>query len=224
MKQTWLVVLLSAAIAAGCGGSSPTSQSKTPSNSGATPGASAGAGGSPSDCSGLGIDPTGMREGTCTHGGVTWTIVDEDHTLKLSSLWAKLAGIRTSKGLASGTSSTTATGRFLIASVTITNKLPAPQTFDQSHTQQAGLILEGALFKEAVDVEHAADQNSCLKRTIAPVPSGQSVTCDVIFEVPTAAAADLGKHASGDLYLVNFGSDLSGSVFPQRVGQIRLYH
>jgi hypothetical protein len=46
----------------------------------------------------------------------------------------------------------------------------------------------------------------------------------VIFDVPKGAATDLGKHGSGDLYVVNFGSDLASGTFPQTIGQIRLYH
>ncbi|MBV8430005.1 MAG: hypothetical protein JO244_02500, partial [Solirubrobacterales bacterium] len=49
-------------------------------------------------------------------------------------------------------------------------------------------------------------------------------TCDVIFAVPANSVSDLGKHGSGDLYVVDFGSDLAASNAPQTVGQIRLYH
>jgi hypothetical protein len=41
--------------------------------------------------------------------------------------------------------------------------------------------------------------------------------------VPARSAADIGKHGSGDLYVVDFGSDLASSIPPQTVGQIRLY-
>jgi hypothetical protein len=172
----------------------------------------------------MGINPTGMREGTCTHAGITWTIVDEFHTLNLKTLSAKLIDVRTTKSLASTTAASTANGDFLVATVTLTNKLAAPQTFDSAATQQAGLILDGAVFKEATDAENEADATSCLKLHSSPIQPGASLTCDVIFDVPTSAAADLGKHGSGDLYLVNFGSDLAGSVYPQAIGQIRLYH
>jgi uncharacterized protein DUF4352 len=164
-----------------------------------------------------------MREGTCTHGGITWTIVDENHTLRLKTLWARLVDVRASKSLSSATAATTANGEFVIATLMITNKLTAPQTFDPAGTQQAGLILDGAVFKEAVSTETLADANSCAKRRKTPVKPGASETCDVVFDVPASAASDLGKHGSGDLYVVNFGSDLAGSVDPKTIGQIRLY-
>jgi hypothetical protein len=164
-----------------------------------------------------------MREGTCTHGGITWVIVDENHTLKLKTLGATLVNVRTSKTLSSATGAATANGEFVIATVTIANKLPSPQTFDQAKTQQAGLILDGTVVKEAVVAESEADANSCLSLHTTPIQPGQSLTCDVVFDVSPSAAADLGKHGSGDLYFVDFGSDLAGSIYPQMIGQIRLY-
>ena len=216
--------MIGAVVAAGCGGnsSSTTSSSTTPANSVATTPATSTT--ASADCNAMGINPSGMHEGTCTHAGITWTIVDENHTLTLKSLSAKLVGVRTAKSLASTTAAATANGDFVVATITITNKLPAPQTFDPSGTQQAGLILDGAVFKEAVMAESQADANSCVKLHGTPIQPGSSETCDVIFDVPASAAADLGKHGSGDLYLVNFGSDLATSVYPQTMGQIRLYH
>jgi hypothetical protein len=126
--------------------------------------------------------------------------------------------------LASDAGSTTASGEFIVASMTITNELPAPQSFDEAGTQQAGLILDGSVFKEDLAAENGADTQSCLRTHGTPIQPRASQTCDVIFDVPKSAAADLGKHGSGDLYLVNFGSDLSGGAFPQTIGQIRLYH
>ena len=233
LKRSSIVVLLIAVAAAGCGtshSSGTATTSPTPGASASTPANTATAANtpttasSPTDCTTLGIDPSGMREGTCTHAGVTWVIVDETHTLRLSTLAAKLAGINASKTAASGGSAGTGPGKLVTATLTITNRLAAPQAFDQAHTQQAGLILSGAVFKEDVGAENSADANSCLKHNGPPLQPGKAETCDVIFDVPASVAADLGKHGSGDLYLVNFGSDLSGSVVPQTIGQIRLYH
>jgi hypothetical protein len=225
LKRAWIASLLLAVVLAGCGGSSTHKGKTTASGASAATGplASTTPGAGSTDCNALGINPIGMREGTCTHAGVTWVIVDEDHTLKLKTLWARLAGVRTAKSLTSTTAASTANGAFVIVSVAITNKLQLPQMFDARGAQQAGLILDGTVFKEAVAAESQADVSSCLKLA-TPLAPGQSETCDVIFDVPAHAAADLGKHGSGDLYLVNFGADLGGSVLPQKIGQIRLYH
>jgi hypothetical protein len=218
-----LVLLGAALMAAACGGQSkPTTQAHSqttadapPRTATTTPASRLG------DCNALGINPIGMREGTCTHGGITYVIVDEDHTLKLPTLWGSLSGIHTAKTLTNDAAVATAQGQFLIATLGINNKLATPQTFDPGHTQQAGLILDGAVYKEDPEAENA-DSDSCLRQN-GPIQPGGTVTCDVIFDLPASAAADLGKRGSGDLYLVNFGSDLSGSTLPQMVGQIRLY-
>lgn len=220
-----LVLLAVALTVAACGGQSKTStrtQSRTtadapPSTTRSTPAPRFG------DCNALGINPIGMREGACTHGGITYVIVDEDHTLELPTLWGSLSGIHMAKSLTNDAAVATTQGQFVIASLGITNKLSAPKTFDQAHTQQAGLILGGAVYKEDPQAENA-DSNSCLRQSGGPIQPGDTKTCDVIFEIPASASADLGKHGSGDLYLVNFGSDLSSSTLPHTVGQIRLYH
>lgn len=223
MKRAWIAPLLLAAVAAGCGGKSTHATNTGAAGTAAATSSAISTTTTPADCYALGIDPAGMREGTCSHAGITWMIVDQSHTLKLKTLWARLAGVRTAKTLTSTTARMTAGGSFVIASVRITNKLPATQTFDQASTQQAGLILAGGVFKEAVETERHADASSCVKLA-SSIPPGHSRTCDVVFDVPARAASDLGKHGSGDLYLVNFGSDLAGSVLPQTIGQIRLYH
>ena len=209
------LVLAGALIAAGCGSKAKTashSAATTPSTPTTTTTASS------NDCETLGINPTGMREGTCTHAGVAYVIVNENHTLKLHTLSAKLMGIRSASSLGG----TTAQGRFIIASITIANGLELPQSWDRGGTQQAGLILDRTVYKEDLSAEKTSDSASCLSRSV-PVGSGKTETCDVIFEVPAASAADLGRHGSGDLYIVDFGSDLSTSTAPQTVGQIRLY-
>jgi hypothetical protein len=163
-----------------------------------------------------------MREGTCTHNGITYVIVDENHPLKLHSLTASLKAIRSAKSLSGSGGSATAQGQFVVISMAIINGLPAPQKLDQRHTQQFGLILDGAVFTEDVGAETGADPRSCLAGTTAIQP-GKSNTCDAIFDVPPSSAADLGKHASGDIYVVDFGSDLAASIAPMTIGQIRLY-
>lgn len=218
MRRGCVVLALGALVVAGCG-----SQAKSGSHTNATTTSTATAPTSTTttastDCNALGINPTAMREGTCTHAGLTYVIVDENHTLKLKTLWAKLNGIHTTDALAGQT----AQGRFVVASLDITNRLELSQRFDAHGTQQAGLILEGTVYKEDGSAEQTADPASCAKKATA-VPAGKSEACDVVFDVPASSAAEIGKHASGDLYVVDFGSDLAGSVSPQTVGQIRLY-
>jgi hypothetical protein len=214
-------VLLATLAIAGCGGATKTttgSSASTAASGGTAPTTTASA----TDCNTLGINPTGMREGTCTHAGITYVIVDENHLLKLHTLSAQLSGIRSAASLG-GSQPPTPQGKFLVLSVRFTNHMSLLQSLDRAGTQQAGLILVGTVYKEDVSAEKGSDPNSCLNRGQSIAPNG-SVTCDVIFAVPANSVTGLGKHGSGDLYVVDFGSDLAASNAPQTVGQVRLYH
>jgi hypothetical protein len=214
-----MVALLAVLPAVGCGSNSTTAvhAATSPSTSAPSPAA-------PRDCNALGINPSGMREGTCTHSGTTYVIVDENHALRLRTLTAKLDSTRVAASLPGAVHSATPGGAFVIATLTITNRLALPQVFDQSGTQQAGLILDAGVFKEARSAEGGPDPSSCLNRKRSPIQPGKSETCEVVFDVPATSAASLGKHGTGDLYVVDFGQDLAGGTPPMTVGQIRLYH
>jgi hypothetical protein len=215
LKLRWVAGLAIALAAAACGGNGQTAPHSAP-----APSATSVTGGASTDCNALGINPTGMREGTCTQQGTTYTIVDENHTLTLHSLTAQLNGIRSQSSLG-GAASAAPNRKLLILSLVLTNRLTASRTFDASGTQQAGLILDRTVYEEDRAAERS-DLASCLKRP--EIPPGQALTCAVVFDVPTAAAADVGRHGSGDIYVVDFGEDLAGNASPQTIGQIRLYH
>lgn len=205
-------------VVAGCGGSAKT-VTHTTARTASTPTPATTTNASSKDCDSLGINPTGMREGTCTHAGITYVIVDENHTLLLHTLSAHLSGVSVVSAL-SGTEPSAAQ-KFVIATISIRNGLSLPQSLDRSGTVQAGLILDGTVIQEDTSVERSSDPSSCL--TEHPLAAGKSETCQVVFQVPSASSADLGKHGRADLYLVDFGSDLAGNPPPQTVGQIRLY-
>ncbi len=216
------MLLAGALIAAGCGSKAKTVSQTTASTASTSAASTPTTTAAPTDCNTLGINPTGMREGTCKHAGTTYVIVNENHALKLHTLSVTLAGIHTPSTL-TASKSATAQGKFVVASLKISNRLELPQTFDAAGTQQAGLILDGTVYKEDVTAETGSDSASCLSQSVR-IPAGKSETCDVIFDVPASSVPDLGKHGSGDIYIADFGSDLAGSIPPQTVGQIRLYH
>lgn len=218
------VVLLAGALAvAGCGGKTKTTSATAPSpttaTSASTPTTTTAA--SAPDCNTLGINPSQMHEGTCTHAGITYTIVNRNHVLRLPTLDVSLDRAHAVSAL-SGAKPARAQMQFVIVSVTITNHLSLPQTIDKAGTQQFGLILDGTVYKESVGVEKASDPISC--HTANPrIDPGSSATCELVFEVPSQSAVDLEKHGRADLYVVDFGSDLAANPPPQAVGQIRLY-
>jgi hypothetical protein len=217
------VLVIAGLIVAGCGGSKAQTHATTATTTATTastptPAATASA----KDCNTLGINPSRMREGTCTHAGVTYVIVDRNHTVRLRTLSASLDSVTAVSAL-SGTEPSTAQTKFVIASITVTNRLSLPQTVDKSGTQQAGLILDGQIYKESVGAERASDPRSCVSQK-GTFSTGSSVTCEVVFEVPAGSAADLTKHGRADLQVVDFGADLAGNPPAQTVGEIRLYH
>ena len=214
------MLLAGALAAAGCGGKAKTTTTHAPAPTASTPTPTTTTAGA-ADCNTLGINPTGMREGTCTHAGITYVIVDRDHTLKLHTLSASVDTVQAVSALG-GSPPPNAQTKFVVVSITITNHLALPQTVNKSGTQQVGLILDGTVYKEAVSAEKASDPSSCASQH-GTFSQGGSVTCDVVFEVPGQSAGDLGKHGRADLYVVDFGSDLAGGSPPQTVGQIRLY-
>jgi hypothetical protein len=219
LRRGCAVLAAGALAAAGCGGKAkPTTAAHTTATASTpTPATPAG----PRDCNTLGINPTGMREGTCTHAGITYVIVNRNHTLRLHTLSANVQSIHAVSAL-SGTQPTSGQAKFVIVSVTVTNHLATPQTVNKSGTQQLGLILDGTVYKEDVEAEKSSDPGSCTAQQ-GKFTQGSSVSCDVVFQVPAQSAGDLGKHGRSDLYVVDFGSDLAGSPPPQTVGQIRLY-
>ncbi len=83
-----------------------------------------------------------MREGTCTHAGITYVIVNRNHTLRLHSLDADVESVHAVSAL-SGTQPTSGQTKFVVISVGITNHLATPQTVNKSGTQQLALILDG---------------------------------------------------------------------------------
>jgi hypothetical protein len=222
VRRGCVVLVAGALVAVGCGGKSNSATTQTTATAASTPttGATATAG-LAKDCNTLGINPTGMREGTCTHAGITYVIVNRNHILRLPTLRASLDSVNAVDAL-SGTKPTTGQTKFVIASITITNHLSLPQSIDKSGTQQAGLILDGTVYKESAGVEKSSDPSSCQIST-PKISPGSSATCDVVFQVPAASASDLGTHGRADLYVVDFGSDLAGNPPPQTVGEIRLY-
>lgn len=165
------------------------------------------------DCNAAGINAQLLREGTCLQNAMTVVVVNKSSTLHLKSLDAIYGGFHRD-------------GKFAIATITIRNELGHPQRWQ--HTQAAWFIPSGSaagnhpFYVENLDAE-TGDQNSCLWKTGTAanggLQPGESVTCDVVVEVP--ASADPAGSGS-DLYIGNFGDDVSNALQP--VGIIRTYH
>lgn len=174
----------------------------------------------PTSCDAKGIDPQQLRQGTCVTKGVTFTVVNKGSVLRMHSLTASLNGIRAADSLSSDVSSATASGMFVISSLTVTNRLDSPQTFDQIGTAQTQLLLGRQTFTENFDAENGNDPQSCVSKDDAGIQPGESLTCDVIFDVPTSSLAKL--TTNGNISITNFGDDIASSGGP--FGVFRTYH
>lgn len=172
----------------------------------------------PPECNAAGMNDKGLKQGTCISGGNTLVIVNKESTLHLKSLDVKLNGITTQDSLSNSSGmSATANGKFAIFSITLKNKLDTPQ---QWQTGQAGFYFAtsstgASSYNEDFNAENGPDGKSCLFSSAGlngGIPPGESITCDVVFDVP--ASADISSHGS-DFELGNFGStDLSSPTGP----------
>lgn len=181
----------------------------------------------PPDCNAAGINSAQLKEGTCTSNGQTVVIVNKASSLHLKSLDANLVGTAAHDSLGSGTGqSATANGKFEILTVTLRNKLDSPQTWQNG---QAILTLptsatHNATYSEAFTAENGPDQNSCQWKaggiSSGPIQPGESITCDVIFDVPPSGSLTA---RGANLLIENFGeSDTSNPTMP--LGIVRTYH
>jgi hypothetical protein len=183
----------------------------------------------PPDCNAAGINAEQLREGTCVDGPMTVVVVNKTSTLGLKSLDAKYVGVHVEKSLrdSTGAARATANGTFATFTITIKNKLDAPQRWQGS---MAALFIAttstgaGTSYSESVNAESGADRNSCLWKTGTAahggLQPGASVICDVVFDIP--ASVDPAARGGG-LDIANFGEDVSNPS-RQPIGIIRTYH
>lgn len=154
------------------------------------------------DCGTKEIDTGRHKEGTCTEGGATIVVVNKDGVLKLPSLEARLLGVHERKTTKGPTGSKTATGRFLVFDLAVTNRTDAPATVAEGQF----MLFLGGLHSEAVEVEEDYEPRSFLARDRAIPPHGtESET--VTFSVSAKGAALLST--AGNLDVVNLGTSVS---------------
>ena len=129
----------------------------------------------------------------------------------------KLNGARSVDSLSAdeGTESATATGRFVIFNITVSNRLDSAQSINLagSNSSQSFLLIGKREYSDSFDAENGPDPQSCVDVTGiggSDIQPGESATCDVIFDVPTSAVTQIAK--TGNLDFANFGDDFSGDT------------
>lgn len=180
----------------------------------------------PTDCNVLGINQVKLHEGACTSEGERLYVVNKGDTAHIKSMDVSLVGLRTQDSLSDGSGqSATPHGKFIIATITITNKLHTSQSWQNG---QAGMTVStgaksGNTYDEDFNAENGPDQNSCewkIGAVSSNLQPGESITCDVVFDIPT----NLSASARGSTVAVaGFGeTDLSHPA--QRIALLRTYH
>lgn len=155
-----------------------------------------------SDCGARGIDAGARKEGTCTYGSTRLVVVNRHSVLKLTSLEARLLGIRTGKTIKGPKGSKTAAGRFLIFDLAVTNRTDAPAAVGEGQF----MLFLGGLHSEAVEAEEDYEPRSFLARGRTIPPDGTE-TGTVIFSVSEKGATTLSTQ--GNLDAVNLGTSVS---------------
>lgn len=228
MRSVVVSCVVSGALSAGCGSAgvktvvqTVTAPSSSASAASSTPPQPSG----PPDCDAAGMNAVQLKEGTCVSSGQTLVIVNKGTPAHMKTLDATLVSTNTQNSLSDNGQSATANGQFAILTITLTNKLDTPQ---QWHNGQAGLELatghnSGSSYSEDFQAENGPDQNSCLWKAGSisqGIQPGESVTCDVIFDIPASASL---TSTGTTLVIGNFGeNDYSHPTMP--VAVLRTYH
>jgi hypothetical protein len=181
---------------------------------------------SSTDCDALGINRAKLGEGTCITNGVTYTIVNKNGTVRLETLTAKLDGISTARSVSSNVGTSLATGRYVIITLTVTNRMHSEQHFGPVlGERQVELLLGPNQYTEDFEAENGNHEPSCVSKEGgvggSAIQAGLSVTCDVIFDVPANLVSGLNTNAN--VFLTNFGDDIQASSSGP-YGVIRTYH
>jgi hypothetical protein len=115
--------------------------------------------------------------------------------------------------LAANTQSATATGRFLVITLGVTNDADSPEMFGPPGIQQTEIVGHGRSYSEDFAAENGPDPRSCVSMQGSIQPQG-TATCDVVYDMPTPAIARARTHGLG-LLVANFGDNLvPGSTTP----------
>jgi Domain of unknown function (DUF4352) len=157
--------------------------------------------------------PNGLE---CSSKGVTFTIVHQDHVLKLKNLRAHVEGVRTADTLTEQYGGTeTANGRYLVVTLSITNLADGPEDFGGVGGTQTFLIGKGKQFSENFDAENQGDDNACLDKAEDIQPE-ETKSCDVVYDLPLSIL-DRGRKRGFGLGVAAFGVDVENSGSPSDI-------
>jgi len=168
------------------------------------------------DCEVLGIDRKGLREGTCITQGQSVKITNRDHALTLPQMNVRLNSIEAVSSIHREYESPLV-GSYVIANVSITNKLDDPVEVDAS--DMFSLSVEGKTSNPNFNAMNNGD-NPLIYEEIQP---DETATGDVIFKVAASHVDGLAK--DGNLSVLQFSDADAFSDKPEHtIGVFRTYH
>jgi Domain of unknown function (DUF4352) len=211
MRRLGILALL-VAVAAGCGGSGkqentiPLQLSKLPRST---------------TCVKKGISTRAGRAGTCVARGTRITVANRNGELAMKGYSVRLVGLRRAKNLGSRASSNfTPDGKFVVATLRVTNSGSKPLRFDRA-ANLGYLLAGGTEYQEVPGAENEVrDSFPVHGPTIDP---GKSASGTLVFDPPASQARKAGVKGS---YLVFLSPEDAGNGLPRlgtpAIGLIRL--
>jgi peptidoglycan hydrolase-like protein with peptidoglycan-binding domain len=170
------------------------------------------------------------KQGLCeTSLGEQLFVVNKDGTVELKGLTAHLAAIEVRKSFSNAADTITANGRFLAFTLTVTNRTRSTQEFSGAGGQDQAILtlavnpdIHSAVhnFEQSYDAENQIDPEACLTDHKGRLRPGETVTCQIVFDVPTQLVRNL-KTGGSNLLIADFGE--SATVPTRTLGSIRTY-
>ena len=136
--------------------------------------------------------------------------------LKLSTLHAKIEHVSIQHEIGSDVGVKVAHGKFVVITLSVTDRSDTPQSFDGMGTQTQLVLANQKNYSENFAVGNGIDQNSFIWNSDDIQPD-TTVTHNLIFEVPAKAVV-----ANGTLAVLNFGADTTSLSSGDEVGRIQL--
>jgi hypothetical protein len=170
------------------------------------------------------------KQGLCkTSLGEQLYIVDKSGTLTLEGLTAHLAGIGFRKSFSNSSDSIAAHGKFVVFTLIVTNRTDSRQEFSGVGAQDQVILTLATSrdinspvrnLEQAFDAENQIDEEACLTDHKGRMQPEQTVTCQIVFDVPTRLVRHL-KTGGSNLLVADFGE--SATVPTRTLGSIRTY-
>lgn len=143
---------------------------------------------------------------TCELEGTTVLVAHGHGEIRLSTLAARIEGIRTTSSFSSGVGTTTAHGVFLVISLHVTNMASTPQVFDGVGEKQVALSVSKHYYSESFEAENESDKQSFITNE-EPIQPGESKTGDLVFDVPSYVVNEVRTLPESGLFIGNFGDN-----------------